>query len=628
MNALEYYLLSNREPTKNLLGDLLKLLKPPPKLTISECADQYRYLSPEASNEQGRWHTSRVEYTRGIMDAISDPEIEMIVVQAASQMAKTEILLNTILYYMAFDPCPMLLIQPTDEMAEIFTKDRLNPMLRDCPILSGKVSEAKSRDSGNTLHHKKFKGGQLGITSSNAPAKLASRPIRVLICDELGRWASSAGREGDPFTLAYKRTKNFPNRKIIVTSSPGIKGICRVERAFESGDQRYFNVKCPHCGHQMVLNWASVVFDAKEIFYQCENKKCETHLNDLDLYEMTKSGIWIPTKETKRIASFQLDDLYSPWLTLQTRVDEFLEAKKSPETLKVWVNTNRGQTWEDDAGEEIPEDSLLKRLEDYGSASVPDNVLFLTAAVDTQDDRLECGVIGHGPDKETYWIDYRVFHGDPEKTAIWNELSQYLDSSFESAAGDVHHIACTCIDSGGHFTNEVYFFTKRNQSRRIFAIKGANTPGKPLISRPSMKNKGKVKLFTVGTDTAKEIIHARLKNETPGPSYVHIPKKPCFDVEFIKQLTSEKCVLRYRKGVQYREWVKKSSGTRNEALDIFVYNLAAYEILNPNIGALLENQQKTREKLKNIAVKPQDEMLIPDKKPRSRKRGGGWGKNW
>ncbi|HPA64305.1 MAG TPA: phage terminase large subunit family protein [Spirochaetota bacterium] len=615
---------------KFLLIKTLKLWTPPPKLSLSEWADLYAYLSPESSAQPGKWQT--IPYQKGIMDALTDPRVEKVTVMKSARVGYTKILNHLCGYHIHNDPCNILIVQPTIEDAQGHSKDEIEPMLRDTPCLIDLAPEAKAKDKKNTILRKQFPGMTLMMTGANSARGFRRISARIVIFDEVDGYPPTAGQEGDQIQLGSRRADYFWNKKIVVGSTPTIKGMSRVESSFETSDMSYYHVPCPHCQKKQKLEFANLDFSnmgtvQKPVFI-CVH--CRKPIDFKHQRWMIENGEWISEGEFTGHAGFFIWSAYSfsPNSTWAHIAKEFTECKNDPKKLKTFVNTWLGQTWEDDAGEEIPEDSLLKRLEDYGSAPVPDNVLFLTAAVDTQDDRLECGVIGYGPDKETYWIDYRVFHGDPEKTAVWNELSQYLDSSFESAAGDVHHIACTCIDSGGHFTNEVYFFTKRNQSRRIFAIKGANTPGKPLISRPSLKNKGKVKLFTVGTDTAKEIIHARLKNETPGPSYVHIPKKPCFDAEFVKQLTSEKCVLRYRKGVQYREWVKKSSGIRNEALDIFVYNLAAYEILNPNIGALLENQQKTREKLKNLPAQNTNEMLIPDKKPRSRKRGSGWGKNW
>ena len=199
---------------KAIQEQMKKRLKPPPKLTISEWADEYRKLSPESSAEPGSWNTSRAEYQRGIMDALSDPYIETVVVMSSAQVGKTEILNNAVGYFISQDPSPMLVVQPTLDMAQTWSKDRLAPMLRDTPILSGLVKDPRSRDSGNTTLHKVFPGGHVTACGANSPSSLASRPVRNVFCDEVDRYPVSAGTEGDPVSLAKKRSATFWNRKI------------------------------------------------------------------------------------------------------------------------------------------------------------------------------------------------------------------------------------------------------------------------------------------------------------------------------------------------------------------------------------------------------------------------------
>ena len=210
------------------------LFSPPPNFTISEWADAERKIPPEASAEPGQWRTSRAEYQREIMNAVSDPLTERVVVMTAAQVGKTEILLNTIGYFIDLEPGPILCLNPTLEMGQAFSKDRLAPMIRDTPVLRDKIKDPCSRDSGNTLLHKKFMGGHITITGANSPASLASRPIRILLCDEVDRYPISAGTEGDPLTLAMKRTQNFWNRRVVWVSTPTLLGISRIEKAYNA----------------------------------------------------------------------------------------------------------------------------------------------------------------------------------------------------------------------------------------------------------------------------------------------------------------------------------------------------------------------------------------------------------
>lgn len=136
--------------TIEMFSRCVSLLKPPPRLTLSQWADMYRMLSPENSAEPGRWHTEKAPYQREIMDAIGDQHTRKVVIKSAAQIGKTAMLMNMLGYYMHYYPSPVLVMQPTLDMAQTFSKDFLAPMLRDTPVLSNLV-DSKSRYSGNTI---------------------------------------------------------------------------------------------------------------------------------------------------------------------------------------------------------------------------------------------------------------------------------------------------------------------------------------------------------------------------------------------------------------------------------------------------------------------------------------------
>lgn len=565
-------------------------VSPPPKLTVSQWADESRYLSSEASAESGKWKTSRAEYQRGIMDAFSDPLIHTVVWMSSAQVGKTECLNNIVGYFIDQDPSPILLLQPTLEMGQAWSKDRLAPMLRDSPALKNKVEDSKSRDSGNTILHKSFSGGHITISGANSPASLASRPIRVLLMDEVDRYNASAGAEGDPVNLASKRTTTFWNKKRMLTSTPTIKGVSRIERAYEESDMRRYFVPCHSCGHEQHLIFGNVKWEKDNpstALYYCE--KCGQGWNDLQRWNSIKKGHWVAEREVKGIAGFHLNEIYSPWVSLADMVSNFLEAKKSKETLKTFVNTSLGETWEEE-GIQLDDNELLARREEYDK--VPSDALVLVASVDVQDDRLEIEVKGFGVGEESWGIDYKIIYGDPSKSIVWKDLDDALLQTYENEDGYTMRIACTCIDSGGHFTNEVYKFTKNKEARRVYAVKGSSASGAPLVNRGTRSNKSNVKLFAVGTDTAKELIFARLKIEDFGAGYMHFSKK-LHDEEYFKQLTAEKITTKFIRGFPSRVWTKTRA--RNEALDLNVYALAALAILNPNWNALQSNVIKKQE---------------------------------
>jgi phage terminase large subunit GpA-like protein len=556
---------------------------PPPNLKISDWADAYRKLSPESSAEAGSWRTDRAPYQREIMDAFNDPDIQRIVFMKSAQVGATEILLNVIGYYIDQDPSPMLVMQPTLQMGQAFSKDRLSTMIRDSEKIRNCVKDPRSRDSGNTVLSKKFAGGNLNIVGSNSASGLASRPIRIVLADEVDRYEASAGSEGDPISLATKRTTTFWNKKIYLCSTPTVKGLSRIETAFEESDKRYYHVPCPECNVKQVLKWKNVVWDENKpetAAYACN--ECGTIINESKKQWMLKHGEWIASESKSDTAGFHISELYSVWSTWADMAKSFLEAKKQPEMLKTWINTALGESWEEQ-GETIEHEELLERRLNYDSETIPEDVLVLTAGVDTQKDRLELQMVGWGANYESWVIEYKIFWGDPNSTNVWQELDNYLKKRFKTESGRVLTISCTCIDSGGHHTNQVYQFTKPRQGRRVFAVKGLSTAGKPIANRPTFVGKNKAVLYGVGSDSAKEAIFARLSSE---PEYTTLHFCSDLDEEYFKQLTAEKRVTKFVRGKKSLIW--KQIRPRNEALDTLVYNFAAIYILNPNYDTIQE----------------------------------------
>ena len=596
----------------------LSVVAPPKRLTVSQWADSYRYLSAEASAESGKWSTARAEYQRGIMDSFSDPAIHTVVWMSSAQVGKTEALNNIIGYFIDQDPSPILGLQPTLEMGQTWSKDRISPMLRDTPVLKDKIADARARDSGNTILHKSFQGGHITIAGANSPASLASRPVRVVLCDEIDRYPASAGAEGDPVSLAFKRTTTFWNKKRMLTSTPTIKGVSRIEMAYEESDMRRYHVPCPECGEEQHLQWAQVTWekdDPQSARYSC--KHCGSLWSDTKRWGAVKKGRWIAEQETKGIAGFHLNEIYSPWVTLSDMVTNFIEAKKSKETLKTFVNTSLGETWEEE-GIQLDDNELMTRREDY--SDIPSGALVLVAGCDVQDDRIEIEVKGFGVGEESWSIDYKIIYGDPSKQTIWSDLDTALLQQYQNEDGYMMRIASACIDSGGHFTDAVYKFCKNKEARRVYAVKGSSTPGSPLVNRGTRSNKGNVKLFSVGTDTAKETIFARLKIEEYGAGYMHFSK--INDEEYFKQLTAERITTKFIRGFPARVWTK--TRPRNEALDLNVYALAALAILNPNWEALQANVK--RKEIKREEHKDETIKSVNTQKPQRQR--GGWVKRY
>lgn len=506
------------------------------------------------------------------MDAVTDPNVREIWVQKSAQIGWTEIINNAIGYHVHQDPAPIMLVLPTKDAAEEWSRDRLTPMIRDTPVLRERISGQKSRSSTDTLRHKTFPGGLLALAISNSPSSLASKPIRILCFDEVDKYPQATKHHGDPLGRAMKRTNNFWNRKVLGGSTPTVKGVSKIEARFGASDQRYYFVPCRHCGEMQRLVWAQVKFDVRPAQYLCAH--CGVLWTEAERVEALSKGEWRSSKPFDGIAGFHISEIYSPFVKLDEMVASFLEAKKLPETLQQWVNESLGETWEE-AGATVEPGSLLERKEQYGPENVPDGVLLLTAGVDVQDDRIEVQLDGWGIDEENWIIDQRVFRGDPGKPALWLEVDEYLLQRFPTEDGRQLFIEAVAVDSGGHNTQAVYQFVVSRKRRRVWAIKGMAGPGKLAWPKQASRTaKSRAKVYIIGVDTIKGVLYGRLsKVPEPGPGYIHLPHAA--DEGFCKQLTSEKAVTKYVRGRATLVWEPRAKGIAQEAQDCWNYAYAA-----------------------------------------------------
>lgn len=530
------------------------------------------------------------------MDAVADPLNDEIVVMKSAQVGWTEIINNVVGYFIDQDPAPMMVVQPTLEMADAWSTDRLAPMVRDTPALTAKIADPKSRDSGNKVLQKRFPGGQLVIAGANSPASLASRPLRVLLADEVDRFPASAGVEGDPLTLAYKRTNNFWNRRKLAGSTPTIAGASRIEAKFQESDQRYFFVPCPHCAAAQVLKWEQVRWDktaagahrADTAHYVCEANGCIW--DDADRWGAVLKGAWRATAAFNGIAGFHVWEAYSSWVKLADTVKAFLEERKKPDTYKVWTNTALGQTWVEKG--EAPDWQRLyeRRSQELRLGEVPDWVGRITVGADVQRQppRIEASVWGWGEGMRSVLIDHRVFHGDPAGEAVWKEMDGFLGEDWETGSGRRLRMAKLAIDTGdGMSTTEVYRWARRHP-REVMAIKGVGSfnasapvmgPTWADITVRGRKVVRGVQLWTIAVALFKSETYAWLRLDQPldgqdfPPGYIHLPQG--VDAEWIQQLVAEQLVTvkNKRTGFAKQEWQKTRD--RNEAIDCRVYARAA-----------------------------------------------------
>lgn len=621
-----------QKKTINLFKKIVKQsLRPLPNLSVSDWADKFRMLSGEASSEPGRWRTDRAPYQREIMNSFTQARIWKVIVMSAAQIGKSDIMNNVIGRYAHLAPAPIMMIQPTIDMAQDYSKSRIAPMISDTKVLRSAFREAKSRESSNTILSKLFPGGRLIMGGANSPAGLASRPIKILLADEVDRFPSSAGTEGDPIDLAAKRMTTFWDRRMGLFSTPTIAGESRIEDEYQEGSQEEWQHKCPNCGEYHLLTHRQMLTEHETI----TDKKGQKHVTVHSVkwrcpdcgYSFTESQMrrasqkYIPQNVSalkKGVRSFFINCWASPWLTWTAIMQEWLEAKGDPEREKVVVNTRFGEPYERQGAFEST-DEFLRRREIYDS-ELPEGVLILTAAVDVQDNRLEYEICGWGEYEQCWGIRKGIIPGIPDTQEVWDELDSILDREYSFKNGTSLIIPRTFIDSGGHYAKEVYAYSLRRLARQCFAIKGASTAGVPIIYKYSkaVTQRGRtIPLVIIGTDSGKQYVMDRLSINVPGPKYFHFPRdmkerdtdnaflrNRGYDNIYFQGLIAEQRVARKKNGRIVWQWEKISKDKRNEPLDLRVYNLACLQSLNPDFEKLkMLISGNTAKKAVNISKK-------------------------
>jgi phage terminase large subunit GpA-like protein len=570
-----------------------------------EWADTYRYLSPESSSVPGRWRTTNVEAARGPMLAVTDPSVNKITVMGPTQLLKTELINNIVGYFIHQDPAPMIVMQPTGKMAEAWSKDRLDKMLRDSPAISGAVGNRKSRDADNTILHKSFVGGHITVVGSNSPSDLASRPVRIVLCDEVDKYPESAGKEGDPIKLIEERTDTFWNSLKVRVCSPTIQGTSRIESEYDISDKRVFCGKCPHCGQLDELKWENVHWDDENpeatSHYVCA--KCSTGWSESDRLKAISLGEYVATAPFNGHAGFKVNKIASPWQPLSVLVNKWLESKDSPEKLKTFVNTQLAETWVEKG--EVPDwKRLHERRETWQTNTLQPGVVFLTCGVDVQKDRLELEIVGWGRDKQSWSVDFRVIPGDPCTPAPWLEIDKVLNETWITEAGRELQIRMLAVDSG-YETQHVYDWVRKKPADRVRAIKGSDSiqmafgsPKDVEFRKDGDRLARAVKLWTVGVSVLKSELYGWLKLDAAGddgkslPGFCHFPQ---YDEEHFKRMCSEQLVKKTVNGKTVHRWIKVYE--RNEVLDCRNYARAAAAMfgmdrLKPEDWDLLEGKME------------------------------------
>ena len=575
--------------TAAFLRAFQKAIKPDPQISVSDWADEHRVLSIRNSPEPGHWRTSRTPYLRDVMDALSPTSRwEKVVLMAGSQIGKTETANNWLGYNMHIAPGPMLLVQPTVEMARRNSKQRIGPLIEDCDVLRELVErETFHRRGGNSQMNKEFPGGLLVMTGANSSKGLRSMAVRYLALDEVDGYPGDVDGEGDPCDLAITRTVNFPRRKIFITSTPVISGTSRIERFYESSDQCQYFVPCPDCMEMQVLVFEQLKWPKGQpgkAVYVCPH--CNAELIDAQKEFMLPRGQWREQALGDGITrGYHLSSLYSPhgWLSWAQIAAKHAAAVSDPAKLQVFWNTVLGKPWME-IGEAPDHERLYERREDYLMGLVPAGGLVLTAGVDVQMKRVEIEIVAWGRRKESWSIDYRVYEGDTQQPEVWRQVAEMMDEDFPHELGAKMRIQRMAVDSGFN-TTAVYDFVRKLHPARAMAVKG-DSHTSALIGAPSPVEVGPLgkrvkyglRLWPVNSSIAKEELYRWLRHPMPNleagepwpTGYCHFPQ---YSMEFFEQLTAEHLVVHAKGGNRKAVWEKRRP--RNEALDCRIYARAA-----------------------------------------------------
>ena len=576
----------------------IRSLKTPRKISLSEWSDTYRRLSTKTNYSGGRWRTDSQPFQREIMDTISDPFVREVVLRKSSQVGYSEILLNVVGYYIHIDPCPILIVQPTDQDAKNFSKERLATLIDTCPVLLERVVERKSRDSGNTIMVKEFDHGQVALTGAQTEGGLSARPVRILLLDEIDRYPQHTDKGGDPIGLAKARTTTFFNRKIIYGGSPNFDNPGGVNQRFLNSSCGFFHVPCPDCGKANPLIWANVSWGKDEknkalpktAKYKCPC--CGSLWSDAQRYIALTKGSWIHENPNADVKGFSVNVLMSRFaLPLSEYVQEWVSAQGDPAALQTFINTRLGEPWREIV--ERPDDQIIyeRRSRTRSLGELEPGVMAVYAGIDVQGDRLEMSVWGFGKDSRRWLIDHQIFTGEPlnSNAECFQALNVALYATYKHPLGGQLPISKAAIDCG-YRTEVVKDFAKKYHQSRLAVVKGSSTGkvgGGWLVQSPravsakrGMKTIGRAKdsYYPINSSALKANFFDQLKIErfadsTPA-GFIDLPMN--IDHDFVKRLLNE-ALVKVKNSRNYWEWVFKKVVDKmsNEPLDCQSYARAA-----------------------------------------------------
>ena len=562
----------------------LGMFTPPSDETVSEWADHNMIIVGKGASEPGPWRTDRAPYQKEIMDAFTQRGVHDIVVMSAAQVGKTNIIMNMMGRLIDLDPGPSLMVMPTEDDVDGFSKERLQPTMDAVPVLKEKVFGGNE----STIRFKNFNGGFISLTGAMSPGGLKSRPIQYLFLDEVDGYPVSAGVEGDPVNLAVKRTQNFTFAKRLYTSTPTLLDSSRIYKLFLQGTQEEWRFRCAGCGGEHEILFDDIRFEKKLITDNGGGKpeykvtravwKCPDCGKEMTEYAVRRAPArWVaknPEALGEGFRSFHLNAFWSPWTDWRKECKKFLDAKDDPERLKTFYNLELGLPFERRGLTTAIPEALYLRRERY-KAEVPNGVIVITIGMDVQDNRLEYEVRGWGRNEESWGIQYGVIPGRADDEAVWADVDELIDREWKMENGKRIRAAVTFIDCGGHFCDAVVEHCAERRMRRVYPIRGDNKDTGPLVRHTKSTKKG-LNLFILNVYVGKRAVLYNAGIKEPGKRYMHFSdaEEAGYDERYFRGLISEQVRMVEKKGGMVEEWVKIHE--RNEPLDCANYARSAF----------------------------------------------------
>jgi len=561
-------------------------------------------------------------------------ENELMVLWFGSNLGKTGgVMMNVLGYTIDEAPGGCLVSYKTQEQAEKFVRNTVNPTIQACPALLDRVAPAKSRDSANTVSYKKFPGGYVSFIGTESITGFRLNRAPVVMGDEIDSYEGKVGEEGDPVDLLLRRADGFPNSIKILSSTATTKGRSRIEKFYERSDQRKWFILCPSCGAEQLIRRGNIRWPEgkpEEARWFCES--CGDPHTDEQRRQAVKAGRWKPTAPFTGTRGYWLNGFNSlmpcnPGYRnrLHQWAKEIMAAPKAAdptEARKVLVQCLDTETWQDDEDAKPEWKEIADRREQWDK--LPNGIIWLSAGVDVHPDRLEATVHGWGRSDESWTLEHMVLSGDPREPEVWGRLEAALYAPRTRQDGCTPRLIAVGVDTGHPPTQrQAYAFIRPRQAKNWFALKGSSMVDAPIIVRPKKGTTvDRVKLLTVGGHRVKGLIYDRVSivsNATPGFMHFHAALPDAY----FQQLLSEDSYPVWKAGVRLREFRKPTQSTRNEALDCATYSYAALNALGP-INPDAENARLLAEKTQREEQQQQAEEPYEAPRQQGFVRAGGW----